>query len=114
MPRYDEEGRLLWQIYGDSAKLLPKGDIDVTSLRLEVFKDGKVDVCIMAPQCVINQDKGTAASESEVRIERSGLVITGVGFRWNHQTQGITILSRVKVVIEQPMKMIGQDEENKR
>lgn len=98
VPKYDQKGRMIWQIFGTSAIVLAKGDIDVTNLRLELFRDGRQDAIITAPQCTVNQTTGMASSDASVRIERNDMVVTGIGFDWNSKDGLIRIHDKVRIV----------------
>jgi len=110
VPEYDAKGRLVYQILGSSAKWLSNGDIDVTNLRLEVYRDGEVDATVTTSQCLVNRAKGTATSEQAVRIERDDMIVTGIGFRFDAKTQKITIFSKVRLELKQTVTVPDTEE----
>jgi LPS export ABC transporter protein LptC len=99
VPEFDKDGNKKSEMTGDFARMKPNGDVDITNLRIDFFKDGDVATRVTAPQCTYNQDKGTAESDSSVRMARENMVVTGVGFRWNKTNDVIQIFNQARVVV---------------
>ena len=100
VPEYDEEGNKVSELTGDRAKLGAKGDIEITNLRLEFYKDNKVDTLMTSPKCTYNQQKGVAYSRSNVRMVRESMVVTGKGFAFDRTNELFKIFSEAKVIIK--------------
>ena len=101
VPEYDDEGNLKSKLFGDFAKVLPEGVIEISQLRIEFYEKGHVNMTVTAPRCLYDQKKGSAESDADVRIAREDMVVTGKGFSWNNKDQVFQILTQAKVVVKQ-------------
>jgi hypothetical protein len=101
---YYENGKIKTELMADLATVPPKGDIEASNVRLE-FHDllGNIEALMVADDCRYDKSSGVATSESKVRMEKQGTVITGKGFKWNAKEETVTILSDVKVVLMRNM-----------
>ena len=104
VPEYDDEGNMTSQIFGDFAKGLPDGFIQVEGLTMEFYKGSLsnrvTDMRVTAPRCLLHRGKKAAVSDSDVRIVRGeAMVVTGTGFMWNNNEQLLMIMSNSKVVL---------------
>ena len=99
VPKYDEQGRLRTLVSGDTATITSEGAYDVANLRLELYDEDRLDVCVTAPRCVFDDKRGTAKSESSVRIERESMVVTGEDFEWDSGRQRVVIRKDVTVTL---------------
>src|SRR5512136_2849665 len=77
VPEYDSENKLKSQLFGDFAKILPDGVIEITQLKIDFYSDGKINMTVTAPRCTYKQKEGMAESDSDVRITREDMVVTG-------------------------------------
>jgi hypothetical protein len=100
LPEYDEQNNLKSELIGEFAKVLPDGVIEITQLKIDFYNDGKVDMTVTAPKCTYKQQEGTAVSDSEVRIARDNMVVTGVGFAWSGHDERFEIFKNAKVVLK--------------
>ncbi len=108
LPEYDEQNHLKSELFGDFAKVLPDGIIEITGLKIDFYQDEKVDMTVTSPRCVFNQEKGQAQSDSEVRIARDNMVVTGVGFSWNNSDGRFQIFKQAKVVLKGAQNQMDQ------
>ena len=100
-----KDGRIKSQLMAGVAKLPERGDIEAWRVKLELYsKDGKLDTQVLTDECRYNRDKGITTSESNVRIEKSGIVITGTGLEWSTEQQLVKILDNVRVVFQRVAK----------
>lgn len=106
VPQYDDNNNLKSQLFGDFAKILPDGVIEITQLKIDFYSKGVVAMTVTAPYCAYHQKEGMAKSDSEVRIARENMVVTGVGFAYNGDDETFEILSQAKVVLKQAEKAI--------
>lgn len=97
VPEYDEEGRLRSLIIGDQACASSNGDIEVTNMRLEFYKEGRLDVCITSPRCVYNRASNTVFSDSRVQIESGVVTISGIGLKWDRTKDWAMIEDQARV-----------------
>jgi hypothetical protein len=99
-----EDGKIKSQLLAAFARVPPEGPIEAKEVRVEFFKDDKVDTLMLADECQYDRAEGTAKSEKKVRIEREGAVITGTGFECSVKDQSVKILHEVKVVLDRSAK----------
>ena len=99
VPDYDEQNNLKSVLFGDFARILPDGIIEITNLKLDFYKSGEVDMTVTSPKCIYNQKEGTARSESDVEIRRENLRITGTGFWWSAKQEQFEIFQKARVEI---------------
>lgn len=107
VPSYDREGNMTSQVFGDSARILPDGAVDIVELRMEFYAvagqtatNRHVDMRITSPRCLYNRTSGTATSDAPVRIARDNMVVTGVGFQWFGNAERLEIYNSAKVVLK--------------
>lgn len=107
VPTYDREGNLTSQVFGDRARILPNGLVDIVELRMEFYggeggssTNRTVEMRISSPRCLYNRVTGNATSDAPVRISRDNMVVTGVGFQWFGDAQRFEIYSNAKVVLK--------------
>ena len=103
---YYPDGRIKTQITAGSAKLADAGPIEASDVRVEMFDtNGVVDAWMAATRCVFDRAAGVGRSDSDVRLEARGAVVTGTGFEWNAKTLTVRILRNAKVVLEKNIKL---------
>jgi hypothetical protein len=107
VPEYDENNQLKSQLFGDFAKVLPDGVIEITQLKIDFYSDGKVDMTVSSPKCTYKQKEGMAESEAEVRIARDNMVVTGRGFAWNGRDEKFQIFNEAKVVLKESRQQMS-------
>ena len=104
VPTYDDENVMTSQIYGETARVLPDGNVEITGLRMEFYSyEGEeriTDMTVTSPLCYFNRTRGVVISDSDVRISRDQMVVTGKGFRYSNKNQELKILSNSKVVLK--------------
>jgi len=99
-------GKVKTELTAGLAKIPPKGDIEATDVKLEFLDPlGNVEARMVADDCHYDKTNGVAKSESNVMMEKQGTVITGKGFEWNAKEEKMTILSNVKVVLKNNMRI---------
>ncbi len=107
VPYYDEEGNLKAMLYGWTAKVLENNVVDISELRIDVYKERKLDASIFAPQCLVHEVKINkesilvAESLGEVLVELDGLTIVGKGFRFRSDQNRFEILKEAKVIVDE-------------
>ena len=100
VPDYDEQGELRAQLYGESAKVLEKGVVEITNLKIEMYKDGEVAMTVFSPHCFFNMETREAHSEGRVLIESGLMTIVGRGFTWSAAAGRFEILHDSKVMVK--------------
>jgi hypothetical protein len=108
VPNYDDNSVMTSQIFGESARVLPDGNVEITDLKMEFYsykgEERITDMTVTSPICYFNREHGIAISDNDVRISRDDMVVTGKGFMFNNQKQELRILSQSKVVLKGAQK----------
>ena len=104
VPSYDQNGEMTSQMFGDYAKILPDGYVEIAQLKMEFYSNEGTNritnMRVTSPRCIYNRTRGTAVSDSDVRIARDDMVVTGTGFLWNNEDQFLKITQNAKVVLK--------------
>lgn len=104
VPEYDDQGTLKSQLFGEFAQIYPNGVAEINEVKMEVYRQGEVDMRVTAPHCIYDPSGGRAGSKTGVKISRENMVVTGVGFRWEAKDETFQILSQVKVILKNARK----------
>jgi hypothetical protein len=111
-PTYNEKMEMTSQIFGDTAKVMPNGFVELTNLRMEFYSGGesnrKVQMEVSSPHCLYHRDRGAAASEKDVRIVNENMIVTGTGFVWQNEAQVLKIARNSKVVLKNARRGMEQ------
>ena len=103
LPEYDEDGKLKQQLYGETATFLQDGIIQLTGLKIEIFRRGEVTARILSPECAYDPNRKRAASKDHIRIVTEKAVLTGDGFAWNGENEQFQIFKNAKVTLDGQM-----------
>ena len=104
LPEYDADGKLKQQLYGETATFLRDGIIQLTGLKIEIFRDGQVTARVFSPECVYDSNRKRAASKDHIRIVTEKAVLSGEGFAWNGENEQFQIFKNAKVVLDGKME----------
>jgi hypothetical protein len=102
---YDEAGRIRAEFYAGEATLPDTaGDIHASDVRI-VFSDaeGKPETTVSCGRSRFRLSDKVASSDEPVRIEKPGLLITGVGYRCNASEKVIAVRKDVRVVLDKSL-----------
>lgn len=100
LPEYDENGKLKQQLYGQTATFLQDGIIQLTGLKIEVFRQGEVTARIYSPLCAYDPNRKRAASKQHIRIVTEKAVLVGDGFAWNGENEQFQIFTNARVTLD--------------
>ena len=103
LPEYDEEGKLKQQLYGQTATFLQDGIIQLTGLKIEIFRKGEVTARVYSSLCAYDPKRKRAASKQHIRVVTEKAVLTGDGFAWNGETEQFQIFQNAKVTLDGQM-----------
>ena len=103
LPEYDENGKLKQQLYGTTATFLQDGIIQLTGLKIEIFRKGEVTARIYSSLCAYDPKRKRAASKQHIRVVTEKAVLTGDGFAWNGETEQVQIFQNAKVTLDGQM-----------
>jgi len=107
-PYYDDAGILKAELFGEQAKVLADGSVDITNLRIDIYENDRVTITVFAPQCFVvtgtSADGGgfTAHSGGDVLITLDQGMITGRGFRFSSESSRFEILDDARVLVQVP------------
>jgi hypothetical protein len=101
VPDYDDQGQLRAQLYGEYAKVLEDGDVEITNLKIEMYKDGEVAMTLFAPHCFFNKDTRQARSDGDVLIDSGMMTVVGRGFTWSAEAGRFEIMHDSKVLLKE-------------
>ncbi|MBI5686162.1 MAG: hypothetical protein HZC54_13900 [Verrucomicrobia bacterium] len=100
VPEYDANGQLIWQMFGDSARVeLVGGRVEVQGMRLEFYQKGSLDATMRSPVCLFDRGSKTASSDEAVEIVATNMMVTGKGFDWNSNDSRMRIRSDATMTI---------------
>ncbi len=101
VPEFDRENRLRSKLFGEFARILPSGLVDITSMRIDFYNDDReVEMRVSAETCVYDRITRSAESDTRVRIARPNMIISGQGFKWNAEDGQFEIHDDAKVVLK--------------
>ena len=103
LPEYDADGKLKQQLYGQTATFLADGIIQLTGLKIELFRKGEVTARIYSSLCAYDPQRKRAASPQHIRVVTEKAVLTGDGFAWNGETEQFQIFQNAKVTLDGQM-----------
>lgn len=109
---YYPGGNIKVRLTAKAAKVESGGDrITGTGVVYEVFaEDGRTNACVRADDCIYTKANGMAESESNVRVEKDGAVITGRGFSLDSKRERVLIKNEVRVVLPKGFKIKREPE----
>ena len=99
LPEYDAEGKLKQQLYGQTATFLQDGIIQLTGVKIEIFRSGELTARVYSPLCAYDPNRKRAASKQSIRIITEKAVVTGDGFAWNGENEQFQIFQNAKVTL---------------
>lgn len=104
VPSYNDDGEMTSQMFGDSARIMPDGTVEISELKMEFYTlsgtNRETAMRVTSPRCVYDRSNGTATSDAPVRIARANMVVTGIGFTWNGRDERLRIMRDSKVVLQ--------------
>ncbi len=109
VPEYDREGAMVSQLFGEHAEIKPGGDVKITGLRIEFYKDDAVFMEVKSPYCFYNQKSREAHSDAPVTADMEQVHVSGRGFLVKPDEDIVQVLNESRVVIEDIMQQAGED-----
>jgi len=99
-----EDGTVKTQLKAEHALVPQAGAIVASNVVVELFRpDASTDAVIHAEDCRYDREEGKVESDSKIRVERNGIVITGRGFEWYGDKERVKILSMARVVFQRDL-----------
>lgn len=109
VPDYDEQGRMKSEVYGDVARELPDGNIELFNLRLFLYKEGALDGTAETPRCIYNRKERMLFSNADITMQQGNMLVSGTGFRWFSDREYMEILNRAFVIIRDTRLWSGKE-----
>ena len=107
VPEYDGQGVMTSQLFGDRAEVEGGGEVKITSLRIEFYKEGKTVVTVTSPYCFYNQKTREAHSDAPVAADMERMKMTGRGFLLKSGDSTVQVFDDSKVIIKDVMKQVN-------
>lgn len=106
VPDFDGEMRLRSKLFGEYARIMPDGEVEITNMRIEFYtEDEDVEMQVFSPECTYDRTTRKARSDSEIHIARDNMIVTGRGFVWNPEVGRFQIFNDARVLL----KGLGRD-----
>jgi hypothetical protein len=100
-----ESGKIKTQILAEAARVPDRGPVDAKGVRVEFFtEEGELDYVVLAERCTYDREAGRVTSETRVRIEQEGLLVTGIGFTWSAEHEVVSLKRDVHVEFDRSVK----------
>lgn len=100
VPEYDEKGAMTSQLFGERAEVGEGGEVNITGLRMEFYKDGKTAMTVASPYCLYNQKTREARSDAPVSADMEKVRVRGKGFFLKPGESTVRVLDSSQVIIE--------------
>jgi lipopolysaccharide export system protein LptA len=107
VPNYDDKGAMTSQLFGDRAEMEGGGEVKITGMRIEFYKEGKTAVTVTSPYCFYNQKTREAHSDAPVATDMERLTMTGRGFRLEPSSRTVQVLADSRVTVKDVMKEVS-------
>ena len=100
------DGKVKTQVIAASAQMPEDGGaVQASRIRIEMYREnGELENLVMAQDCRYNREQGVATSESNVHVERDGVLMTGRGFEWNASNEVVKVLTNVRVTLQRNIR----------
>lgn len=109
VPEYDDKGVMTSQLFGDQAEMEGGGEVKITGLRVEFYKEGKTAVTVTSPYCFYNQKTREAHSDAPVAADMERLTMTGRGFLLQASNNAVRVFNDSRVTIKDAIKEVAGD-----
>jgi len=106
VPEYDEEGQMVSQFFGENAVYESDGQVKITGVRVEFYRDEETFQTVESPYCFYDQDTRDARSDAAISAKMDGFDLSGVGFELGLESRLVEVKSQSRVEIVGAMKNI--------
>lgn len=104
VPEYDEQGKMTSQLFGDHAEIDQGGDVSITGVRMEFYREDETFMTVESPTCLYNQKTQIARSDATVFADMDGLQLRGRGYRLNAAKRTVKLFADSEVTIADVMQ----------
>ena len=109
VPEYDAKGVMTSQLFGDRAEVGENGEVNITELRIEFYKDSNTVMKVTSPYCFYNQKTREAHSDAPVAADMDRMHVRGKGYFLKPGDNTVRILNQSQVTIEGGMQKVKGD-----
>lgn len=106
-PEYDDQGVMTSQLFGERAEVQGGGEVKITTLRVEFYKEGKTVVTVTSPYCFYNQKTREAHSDAPVAATMERLTMKGRGYLLKSVENTVRVLNDSHVTIKDAAKQMA-------
>ena len=100
VPDYDDEGNLRAQLFGEHVKMLEGGMVEITNLKIDLYRDGKIVATLFTPSCLFDINRKEARSDDRVLVDSDSATLTGRGFFWSAKSGRFEIFHDTKMLAD--------------
>jgi hypothetical protein len=101
VPEYTREGEMKSQLFGEHAVVRPDGWVEIETLEVEFYREGRTTARITSPKCFYNRENKTAEADQPVRIELDKLTVTGRDYELFSADSRFVLKKEVRVVLRE-------------
>jgi lipopolysaccharide export system protein LptA len=99
VPEYDAQGVMTSQIFGERAEMRGGGEVKITGLKVEFYKEGSTAVTVTSPYCFYNRTTREAHSDAPVFADAGRLTLRGRGFLLKAEESTVRVYEESEVTI---------------
>jgi lipopolysaccharide export system protein LptA len=106
VPEYDTQGVMTSQLFGDRAEMEGKGEVKITGLRMEFYREGKTVMRVSSPYCFYNQKTREARSDAPVAADLDQVEVRGRGFLFKAGESTVKIFNESQVTLRNVLNQL--------
>ena len=107
VPEYDAKGVMTSQLFGEHAVIGDDGEVNITGLSIEFYKDSNTVMKVTSPYCFYNQKTKEAHSDAPVAGDMDRMHVRGQGYFLKPGENTVRILNQSQVTIEGIMQKVN-------
>lgn len=109
VPEYDAQGVMTSQLFGERAEIRGGGEVKITGLRVEFYKEGSTVVTVTSPYCFYNRTTREAHSDAPVAADMERMQMRGRGFLLKAEESTVRVFNESKVTILDAVQSVIED-----
>lgn len=100
VPEYDEQGQMVYQLFGEHAVLGSGGIVKIEGVRVEFYRDGDVSAEVASPYCFYDRNTREVQSDAPVQSKMEGVLLSGTGYLLDTDKRTVHVLNESRVVFQ--------------
>jgi lipopolysaccharide export system protein LptC len=100
VPKRDKDGNMQFRITGDKAIIMTPNRTEVHDLRIDIFKEGKINLTVRSPKSDYWRMENRLTSDHHVEIIWPGVTVTAKHMEWDLANSKGNLRENVRVVID--------------